>query len=243
MTATPEDDRLRLAYYEALAAAELVLMIEDDAPQAVTPRIFETGQGRMALAFDGEDRLAAFTDGPAAYAALPGRALVSLLAGKGVGLGINMSDPASFLMPAEAVDWLAATLAAPVQEAGRPDSVTKPSLPAVLVAALDRRLARTEGLASQALVVSATWPEGRFGQLVVIVDATPGAEPALARAIGEAVTFSGEINGEVDIAFLAGGDPFVARIARLALRFDLPRSERPEPVVPGTDPENPPRLR
>ncbi len=246
MQAAPEDDLARLRFYEALAETELVLMLADEAAETLTPALFDTEDGRLALAFDGEDRLAAFTGSTTPYAALPGRALAELLAGRGIGLGLNLGvAPSSFLMPAEALAWLAETLAVtPAETAARPAAIHPPTLPQGLVVALDRKLARAAGLAAAALLAGVDWDDGRRGHLLALIDTAPGAEPPLARAVGEALTFAGAEAALVDIAFLAGTDPLTARLARHALRFDLPL---PDPGLrarpPGTDPSQPPKLR
>ena len=250
MAAAPDDDGARLGYYEALAATELILMLEaEPGPKAtLQPALFETEAGRLALAFDGEDRLAGFTGTPTPYAALPGRALVAMLAGQGLGLGVDLSAPSAFLMPADAVDWLAATLATvPAPVTDRPAALAAPDLPAALVRSLDRRFAAAAGLARSAVLAGVTWADGRRGHLLAVVDPAPGAEAALAAALGEAVTFSGIAAGAIDIAFLAAGDPLLPHLARSGRRFDLPAAPvsapRPAPAAPGSDPSRPPKLR
>ena len=66
------------------------------------------------------------------------------------------------------------------------------------------------------------------------------------RAAGEALAFSGMEAGEMDVAFVTGGDAATAAMARVALRFDLPapvRTEPATPMAPGSDPARPPKLR
>ena len=82
--------------------------------------------------------------------------------------------------------------------------------------------------------------------MLAFVDAAPGAEGALAQAVGEALTFSGIEAGALDVAFFDASDPVAPRLARVGLRFDLPalaRPERAEPSAPGMDPDKPPKLR
>ena len=74
----------------------------------------------------------------------------------------------------------------------------------------------------------------------------PGSRVALAMAAGEALTFSGLEAGEMDVAFFAAGDLISARLARVALRFELPEppsAEVTEMAPPGMDPDAPPILR
>ncbi|MFP4274712.1 MAG: SseB family protein [Paracoccaceae bacterium] len=251
MQAAPESETDRLRFYERLADGELMLLLATEAEgDSVTPRIFDLGEeGRFVLVFDREERLSAFTEGPAPYAALPGRALAGMLAGQGIGMGVNLEvAPSSILLPAQAVDWLAATLAqAPARIAARPDELHPPrGLPETVLSALDARLARAAGLARMALLAGVTYADGARGHMLAFVGAAPGAEPALARAVGEALTFSGVEAGALDVAFFGPEEPIVARLERCALRFDLPEPETPTrvaPVVPGSDPDKPPRLR
>lgn len=238
MEAAPGDDTARLAFYSQLAASELFLLLDGE-----NPATFETSEGRFVLAFDAEDRLAAFAGGPAPYAALSGRSVAAMLAGTDTGLGLNFGAPSETLLPAVSVGWLNDTLAEEPGEAeDRPESIAPPAgLPEKVVTALDQRLAAAGELARLAYLVGVTWPGGRQGHLLAVVDPVPGAEPALARAIREALVFSGVEAGALDVAFFAATDPISARLARHGLRFDLP--ETPATKPPGSDPAKPPRLR
>ena len=112
--------------------------------------------------------------------------------------------------------------------------------------ALKVKLARASGLAVAALLAGVRYDDGRQGHMLAYLGAAPGAEGALARAAGEALTFSGVEAGELDVTFLNAEDAGLAAMARVALRFDLPEPVRHQPSppqAPGTDPEKPPILR
>lgn len=250
MEAAPQDDAPRLRFYERLADGELFLLLEAEAEgEVLAPRVFDLEDGPVVLAFDSEDRLAEFAGAIVPYAALPGRVIAAQLAGQGVGLGLNLGvAPSSILIPAEALAWLAATLHhAPQQVEARPEAFHAPAgLPQALVPALEAKLALASGLAEAALLAGVTYAGGRRGHMLAFLDATPGAEAALARAAGEALTFSGIEAGEIDVAFLSASDAAVAAMARVALRFDPPAPEPAEPApprAPGSDPDRPPILR
>jgi hypothetical protein len=248
MEAAPEEDAARLAFYDRLAEAELFVLLEaevtGDAP--ILPRSFPVEGGPVVLAFDREERLAAFAGGPASYAALSGRALAARLAGQGVALGLNLGSSGETLLPAEALGWLAATLAeAPKVVEARLAALAAPAgLPPALLTALDAKLATAAGLARGAYLAAAEIEGGGRGHLLAFIDAAEGAEAALARAVAEALTFSGLEAAALDVAFLRASDPAAARLARVALRIDLPgAAEPPAPAAPGSDPARPPRLR
>lgn len=250
MTAAPEDDAARLRYFARLADGMLWLWTEAEVTAGeVRPRLFPTEGGPVVLAFDREDRLAQAAGAPVPYAAMPGRVLVRALAGlEGVSLGVNLGAEApEYLLPPEALQWLVATLDhAPQQTEARPLRFSAPSaLPHSLLAALDDKLARAGGLAAAALVAGVTYAGGRRGHMLAFVDASPGAEAALARAVAEALTFSGLDAGEIDVAFLRAGDPGAAAMARAGLRIDLPAPAAPAPAAPPAPPgtQGPPRLR
>jgi len=248
MEAAPGDDAARLRFHDRLAGAELLLLLAAEAAgDAVTPEVFEVEGASFVLAFDTEERLSSFTGRISPYAALSGRALAEMLAGQGLGLALNPdAAPSSYLMPAEAVAWLAETLGArPAEVEARLRTATPPrGLPDGLLAALDAKLASAGGLARQAWLAGVTYEGGADGHLLAFVGALPGAEPGLARAVGEALTFSGVEAGELDVAFLRASDPVMARLAKVGLRFDIPEPEAaPGPAAPGMDPDRPPRLR
>ena len=249
LTADPDNDALRLRFYDCLADGEMFLLLERE-PEGETmePRIFDLESGPMVLVFDREDRLAAFTGGVSAYAALPGRVIAGLLMGQGIGLGINLGVEASeLLLPPEAMDWLAQTLdEGPQMAEARPESFHAPKgLPDALLSALDAKLARAGGLAQGAMLSGVTYQGGRRGHLLAFVGAKASAHEALARAASEALVFSGVEAGEMDVVFLAPEDAVTAAMARVALRFDLPKPKdpaKPAPTAPGMDPNRPPRL-
>ena len=250
MEAAPQDDAARLRFYERLADAELFLLLSKEAADdKIAPEVFDLSEHRFVLVFDTEERLSQFVGKPAPYAALSGRIIASMLGGQGIGLAVNPEvAPSSILIPSEALGWLTETLThAPDEIAARAESFERPAgLPEVLLTALDQKLATAGGLATYAYLVGVTYDSGARGHLLGIVDAVDAAQGALAKAVSEALTFSGIEAGALDVAFFASSDPVAAQLARVGLRFDLPEPEQPRdyvPVKPGSDPDNPPKLR
>jgi hypothetical protein len=114
------------------------------------------------------------------------------------------------------------------------------------VQALDAKLASAAGLAQAAYLVGTVDADGGRGHLLGFIDAVEPAQGALAKAAGEALTFSGIEAGAMDVAFFAGDDPLTARLAAVGLRFDLPQPRAPgrvAPAAPGSDPDTPPILK
>ena len=241
------DGPARLAFFDRLAACELYLMLNaEPADDALDPRIFETAEGTFVLAFDRADRLMEFAGGSAPYAALSGRVLAQMLTGQGIGLALNPGvAPSEILLPSEALTWLAETLGqAPAEVVARPVEIFAPgALPPAFLTALDARLATATGLARMAYLVGVNYDTGARSHMLALIDAMPGAEAALAQTIGDALVLSGLEAGEIDVAFFAATDTIAARMARVGLRFDLPRFEPGPQAPPGSDPDMPPRLR
>lgn len=247
MTAAPEDDVLRLKFYETIADAELFLLLAGDpAGDTVQPELFEIQDSKFALIFDREERLAEFVGRAVPYAELPGRGLIQMIEGQGIGLALNLEvAPSAMLVPPDAVDWLAETLRhAPEQTEARLTEVSSPDvLPVSVTAGLAKKLSVAAGLASHAYLAAATYEGGGKGHVLAFIDAQAGSEKALAHAAGEALTFSGIDAGTLDVLFAASGDPIEVRLAAVALRLDLPKPTEPEPpTAPGMDPNKPPRL-
>ncbi|WP_128253865.1 SseB family protein [Falsirhodobacter deserti] len=247
MAADDADDAARLSFYEQLADAELVLLVEEEARGGtITPRLFPLEDGPYVLAFDSDEKMSAFTGSINAYAALPGRVIAQQLAGQGTGLAVNLGADSAMLLPPEAVDWLAGTLEhAPEAAEAVPTGFHAPSVPQRLLDALGQKLSRSGGLADHALLAGVSYADGRRGHLLAFIGAKDGAEDALARAAGEALTFSGIDAGEMDVVCLPDG-PAARLMAETGLRLDMPAPagpERPAPQAPGSDPDRPPRLR
>lgn len=245
----PENETLRLRFFERLADGEMFLLLEAEAEgDTLEPRVFDLESGPVVLVFDREERLSDFAGGIVPYAALPGRVIAGLLRGQGIGLGVNLGGaPSEMILPPEAMDWLAETLEGGPEEAeGLPERFLPPKgLPENLLTGLDAKLARAGGLARQALISAVEWKGGRRGHLLAFIDAQSGAESALARAAHEALVFSGLDAAEMDVVFLKQGSAAAVAMAKVALRFDLPEPEVPQgltPAAPGMDPSKPPRL-
>ncbi|MGY3437811.1 MULTISPECIES: SseB family protein [unclassified Marinovum] len=248
MEAEAADDTARLRFYERLADSEMFLLLtREPEGDSIEPELFEVADARFVLVFDREERLAQFTGKISPYAALSGRAIAAMLTGQGIGLAVNPEvAPSSILIPPEAVDWLATTLAhGPTEAEARLEEVTPPAgLPDALLQALDAKLASATGLARFAYLAGVTYDSGAKGHILGFVGTAPGAEPALAGAVNEALTFSGIEAGALDVAFFAASDPTAAALARHGLRFDLPQPAQPlARPAPGSDPDKPPMLR
>ncbi|WP_299982097.1 SseB family protein [uncultured Ruegeria sp.] len=249
MQAAPEDDSVRLRFFERLADSELFLMLTEEAKdENISPELFDVADGRFVLAFDLEERLATFAGRPVPYVALSGRVLSGMLAGQEIGLGLNLETaPSSMLIPAEALSWLSSTLQHTPQEVEQRLAEFYPpaGLPDVLLTALDTKLATAAGLAAAAFLVGTKTEDGGQGHLLGFVSAIEGAQPALARAVSEALTFSGIEAGALDVAFFEAETPAAVALAKVGLRFDLPQPQAPqiERAAPGSDPGRPPILR
>lgn len=250
MTAAPDDSASRLRFYDRLAEAELFLMLAREAEgDQVEPELFDVGDTRYVLVFDTEDRLSGFAGRAVPYVALSGRTIVGLLAAQGIGIALNPEvAPSSVLLPSDAVDWLAETVAqGPSEAEARPEQLFAPkAVPDGLLEAVDAKLRTAVGLARRGYLAEVLYDTGVRGHLIGFTGTVPGAEPALARAIQEALVFSGLEAAALDVVFLKDSDAVTAQLARVGLRFDLPEPDAPEvlePVAPGSDPKKPPILR
>jgi len=242
-------------FYRLLADIPLFLLLEHEAEgERINPRVFDLEAGPVLLAYDREERLAVLSQGAALpYAALPGRIIAQHLAGQGVSLGLNFGSgaPSEVMLPPEALRWLAEILETEPQEVeARPEAFVPPQgLPPALEEALRFTLDGAAGLARAALLAGVRYEGGRRGHVLALLDVPEPAEDPLARAVAEAMAFSGLEAGEIDVTFLASDDPAVAVLARVAQIFEVPEPPAtPEretfaPAAPGTDPDRPPRLK
>ena len=237
----------RAQFFDRVAEAELFLWLEAEPEgERVNPRIFPVEGAAHVLAFDTEDRLSDFAEQQAPYVALSGRVLAGMLAGQGIGLGLNLGAPSAILLPPDAMDWLAGALGeGPDEREAVVAWYEAPrDVPKELLRSLDAKLAAAAGLAEVAWLASVGYEDGGRGHMLAFGGAVPGAEAALARAMGEALTFSGLEAGALDVAFLPPGDGRLERIAKVGVRIDIPRrAARATPRAPGSDPAKPPRLR
>lgn len=245
-----ETDALR--FYQLLADATLFLLLEHEAEgERINPRVFDLPDGPVLLAYDTEERMASLGQGPVPYAALPGRIIAQHLAGQGVALGLNFGTdaPSETLLPPEALSFLAERLGAdPTEVEARPTAFHPPAtLPPSLTDALGFTLAAASGLAEAALLAGVTYSDGRRGHMLALIEAVPAAQDALARAVAEALAFSGLDAGEIDVTFLSAEDPALGPLARVAQAFDIPAPAAPPepkaPEAPGSNPARPPILR
>lgn len=241
MVADLEDAPARLKFFERLLDSELVLMLESEAEgETLSPKLFEVEGAQLALAFDRDDRLARFAGG-AAYAALPGRVLVEMLAGAGLGLGVNLDvAPSAWVLPPEdVVDLARLSGVVPEEAQDRLDRIGPPEdLSERLVEALGEKLMKAVGMADAAYLVTATTEDGGAALMLGFVGTAFGADAALATAVGEALTFTGE-DVALDVVHAPTDSPLAAALARQGVQLEIPAV--PEPKRP--DPDAPPKLR
>ncbi|WP_376871065.1 SseB family protein [Albirhodobacter sp. R86504] len=255
MEADPENDALRLALFSRLADTELFILLEaEPVGEAIIPQTFETEEGDFILAFDQEERLSAFAQGPVPYAALPGRVIAQSLIGENTGLGINLDVAQSaMLLPPEALEWLANTLThQPEPEEARITAFHAPALPPAILASLmpafDAKFETLRGLATHALLAGVTYEGGRRGHVLAILGAHESSEAGLAKAMSEALMFSGIEAGELDVIFISPDDSGADDLLAKALVLVIPEREEEtaqivEHKAPGMDPTKPPILR
>ena len=250
MEADVENDAARMQFYERVADSELFLILEQEPTgETVSPLLFEVDNQNFALVFDTEERMSDFTGAVTPFVAISGRAIVEMLQGNQIGLGLNLGvAPSSILLPAAAVDWLKDTLGqGPEQMDARPVAVFAPgNLPEALIQSFDAKLSAMQGLAKTAYLAEMEYENRRKAHVLAFVDAVPDAHGAMASAVSEALRFSGVEAGTLDVVFLNSTDPICAQLAKVALRFDLPEPEAEtvrEMRAPGIDPDAPPILR
>lgn len=245
-----------LQFYRVLADVTLFVVLEHEAVgEQLVPKVFDLPDGPVLLAYDSEDRMSALGQdggqGPLAYAALPGRIVAQQMLQTGLSLGLNFGTDAASetLLPPEALIWLCDMLAAkPAEVQATPVQFSKPvGLPAALGDALRLAFAGAAGMAQAALLVGVRYLDGRRGHMLAIIGAASSAEPALARAMAEALAFSGIEAGELDVTFLGQSDPVLGQIAAVADIFDVPdltaTTTSADPTPPTRDPNRPPVLR
>lgn len=249
MIANEDDDTARLRFYERIADVELYLLLEKEPEgEQIEPQVLDRDGVQYLLVFDRAQRLAEYAGVSGAYVALSGRNVAAMLDGQPFGLALNLDvAPSSILLPDTAVAWLRETLSHQAGEVeAKIESLHPPKgLPESLIGAIDAKLATATGMAANAWLVGVTYEGGGRGHLLAFIDAIPRAQDALVRATSEALTFSGIEAGAMDVGFFGRTDPTVEKLTRVGLRFDLPQMEQLQktPRMPGSDPENPPKLR
>jgi hypothetical protein len=241
--AAPDDEAARLRFHERVLDAELVLPLRAEAGDgAIDLAVYDLSDGRFVLAFDREERMAAFLDAPAPFAALSGRRLAAMLDGRGIGLALNLGVASATLLPPASVDWLARmAAAAPQPMSARIRALSPPGeVPAPLLAGLATKLAAMAATVEAAFLARATHESGETRLLVVLAGVPDPARPGVAAAVAEAVRFA-QNAPPLDVLFLDPGSPLLAAAARNGARLTVPHPAKPP--VPGTDRNRPPRLR
>lgn len=225
MEENPDQPAPRLRFYERLVATELFTVL-DAIPEgdSISPRTFSVEAQNYVLVFDLAERLVEFTSARTPFAAMPGRDLVALLAGQGIGLGVNLGLASSaILIPPDAVEWLQGLLAN--EATGTSDVPRGFHRPVLanddLVAAIGRKLAVMVGLANSAHLVGVTYENGRRGLLLGFIGARLQARSALTAAVNEVISFYGR-EATVDVGFFDGSERTCERMQDVGIRIDIP---------------------
>lgn len=247
-----------LAFYHALAQAEMVLLLAQEAEGSdLSPQVFDLAAGRIVLGFDSTDRLAAWAQemglGPQPYASLPGRVIAQQLTQVGdLGLGLNFGagTASEMVLPADAIGWLAQMLdVAPAPDMAQIAQVLPlGQLPPGFDGVLARAVAGAGGLAARAVLAKVQYRGGGAAHVLAFFGTDARAQRNLAHAVAEALAFSGLEAAALDVVFPP--DDSAAARAILARGRDVPLPAPPSPQAapaqprpPGMDPSAPPKLR
>lgn len=245
-----ENEAQAPAFSARFLEAELFLLLEGEvAGDEAQPLVMDTSDGALVLVFDLEERMAAFSDTPSDYLALSGRRIARMLAGQGVGIGLNLGDaPSAMVLPVEAIEWLAeAAIGEDETVEAKPREISKPvGVPEALIVALDSKLANMGGVVGAAHLVSVRYEGGDAGHMLALVNVPEAAKAGVSEALSEALRFSGIEAGQLDLAFLAADDAHLESFERAGLGFEIPELVLPKTsklLAPGMDPDKPPILR
>lgn len=246
-----------MQFYHIFAETPLTLLLQTEAAgEDLSPMAFDLPTGAMILAFDSEDRLAAWAasqgQGALPYAQIPGRVLAGLIAGQsGLDLGLNFGagSASEMVLPHDAMVWLADMLAvAPQQQAAQITQVLPlGTAPAGVMAALSRGLSGAGGLAEAAVLGRVAYHSGAQAHVLAFFGAAPASEAPLARAVAEALAFSGLEAAALDVIFPPQGRTSDAlRAQGLPIALPAPpvsAKAAQHPRAPGMDQDAPPKLR
>ncbi len=239
------------AFWRGFADAELFLLLTTEAQGGdLSPQVFEVSDGPMVLVFDREDRMAGFSPLPVPYAALPGRVLAALAAGQGVSVGLNLGSGAvsEMVLPPEALEWLLETLdgSALEESAGVVRAVAAPHVGAGAEGAIEAAVSGASGLAGEAILADVMWEGGRRGTVLAFPGVVLRDQPAVARAVAEALAMSGLDAAALDVMFPGLETEVTASLRRVGRRYvpEVPVEEEVLAAVgPGMDKARPPRLK
>lgn len=218
------DGPARLRYLSALYASELLLLLDTEREESLSPTVLKLDGAPFALAFDHPLRLAAYLGAQQQdHLEVIGRDLVPQIAAAGLGLILNAgSDAALGVIGADEIAWLAeAHAGAELEE--RPE---QPIAFAPLDGAdpewlegLAMRLAALQGKAARASLVLARYVSGAAQALCLIEGACAEDQPLILALLQEYQALHPDT--PLDVIFDAG--VHAPAIARAALVLDVPR--------------------
>ena len=220
------------AYYAQLLSAELFMPLTGDQPAEIA-----MDTGRFALAFDHEERLAEFADGPIERAVISGRQAIAMAvaADQGIGINLGVSDTA-YLLPAPVVAWIAENLASPLAEQAGISEFCPPKADSDVIAAIDAALSGLSDRADRAILISA--PK----DLLLLIAGAEGADhPGIAAHLAESLHL--RLADQAPAVSFTDDGSVLARADRVGIGFDIPKAKIRVVAAPGSDPAKPPRLR
>ncbi len=250
MVASGDDPGAVSGFHERLLTAWLSLVLATEPGQgaeAVRPEVFDVEEGRFVLAFDSDDRMAAFLDRARPSAGLSGRSLIAMLAGRGLGIALNLGDaPSATLLPAETIDWLSDRLrdAALVEIKAAPDWAGPPvDVPAALIDGLGRRVAAFGPTIGRAVLVASRSGDGAPALTLAVSGAPEVARAAIAAAVAEAAAICGPQDRAVQVFFVDRPSAVMKRLKKVGIVFEPLAPVADQPSAIGDDIARPPILR
>ena len=249
MQENEESESLRLQFYSCFADTEMFLVLENE-PQEdrVDPKtVIYEGQ-KYVHAYDSEERLAQAAGRVCPYLGLSGRTLAQMLAGSGVGVALNLDVAvSSLLLPNDRMVWLSDTLEQEPEKGEEKLFALYPMAPVRkhVFETFLFKLAASADLARGFWLCEAEYGNGLRKRILAVIGAKNEHHGPLAKAVQEAVLFSGDEDLSLDVLFLAGHEALVKKLEHTGMRLIFKnKAEKPaKPAPPGSDPNKPPILR
>lgn len=233
-------------FYDLFASTELFLLIDPASLESAAvpqPQLFPVEGVDTALVFDTEARLAAFTGEGGAHLNLSGRAAISMFAGSGAQLGVNLGEaPSATILPPEALAWAASALQQPIEETEEGVALGAPAgAEPALLTALDAKLA------GMGAAVAEAWLCGSDDRLLLCVALRmQGAEQSVVAALAETARFAGGEQAAFDITVVPADDSRLSAARAVGFGYQPSDPSAAMHVVrpaPGSDKDKPPILR
>ena len=223
----PNNIEKKLEFYQRILGNEFLIILESsDFEGDLTPRTFDTQEGKFLLCYESNEKITNFIIQEVAHVLLSFKKTIALIKNKKIGIALNIGDNSGVLLGLEAVEWLwKVILSNPSEELSSiPTEFKFPNfVDESLLSNLKVALETMSGMAKRVVLAQAQYKDLSESFFLGFIDSPQLFHELIRKRVLDIVKLDKSDSVFVDVAFLSSSTELAAQLSKKGLNVKFPR--------------------